>query len=123
MESTATCDGITAYLVERDTRMHYLLIYDLADDYMTRRAAFRDAHLSLAWAASDRGELVLGGALANPPDKAVLLFAGDSPVVAERFAQSDPYVSNGLVKSWSVREWTTVAGGAAANPVRPAPGA
>jgi uncharacterized protein YciI len=100
--------------------MHYLLTYDLADDYMTRRAAFRDAHLALAWAASDHGELVLGGALANPADKAVLLFVGDSPAVAERFAHSDPYVSNGLVKHWSVREWTTVAGAAAATPVRPA---
>jgi uncharacterized protein YciI len=101
--------------------MHYLLIYDLADDYMTRRAAFREAHLSLAWAASDRGELVLGGAFANPADRAVLLFVGDSPAVAERFAQSDPYVSNGLVKHWSVREWTTVVGQAAATPVRLAP--
>lgn len=99
--------------------MHYLLTYELADDYITRRAAFREAHLSLAWAASDRGELVLGGALANPPDKALLLFVGDSPAVAERFANADPYVSNGLVKRWYVREWTTVAGATAATPVRP----
>lgn len=99
--------------------MHYLLLYDYAEDYLIRRAAFRDQHLALAWQACDRGELILGGALANPADGAVLLFQGNSPAVAERFAQSDPYVANGLVKHWRVREWTTVVGRDAATPIRP----
>lgn len=98
--------------------MHYLLFYELVDDYLARRAEFRTIHLGLAWAASERGELILGGALANPADGAVLLFKADSPEIAERFAKSDPYVMNGLVKRWYVREWTTVAGDGAANPVR-----
>jgi hypothetical protein len=100
--------------------MHYLLYYEVADDYLARRAQFRTEHLQKAWAASDSGELVLGGALANPIDGAVLLFKGDSPEVAEKFARADPYVLNGIVKRWYVREWTTVAGEAAASPVRPA---
>jgi len=99
--------------------LHYLLFYETAEDYVSRRAAFRQAHLELAWQAAERGELVLGGALANPVDGAVLLFKGDSPEVAERFALADPYVANGLVKRWYVREWTTVAGRDAATPVRP----
>lgn len=86
---------------------------------MSRRTAFRQVHLDLAWKASDRGELILGGALADPADGAVLLFQGDSPEVAERFALADPYVTNGLVKRWHVRAWTTVAGRDAATPVRP----
>ncbi len=98
---------------------HYLLFYEVADDYMERRAAFRGAHLAAAWAAAERGELVLGGALANPADGAVLLFKGDSPEVAEKFAKADPYVLNGVVKSWRVREWTTVVGEGCAMPVRP----
>ena len=99
--------------------MHYLLFYELMDDYLARRAALRSAHLEKAWAASARGELVLAGALADPVDRAVLLFRGDSPAVAEDFARADPYVTNGLVRSWSVRPWTTVAGEAATTPVRP----
>lgn len=99
--------------------MHYLLFYEVAEDYVTRRAPFRNAHLALAWKASDAGELLLAGALANPADGAVLLFQGDSPSVAERFAQSDPYVANGIVKRWYVREWTTVVGKEPATPVRP----
>jgi uncharacterized protein YciI len=90
--------------------MHYLLIYDVVDDYVDRRAPLRAAHIGHARAAVARGELVLGGALANPPDQAVLLFRGDSPGAAEAFARADPYVVNGLVKQWRVREWTTVVG-------------
>ena len=92
--------------------MHYLLFYEIGEDYVTRRAKFREAHLDKAWKASDRGELVLGGA--------VLLFNADSPDVVENFARSDPYVISGAVKRWYVREWTTVAGRDAAKPIRPA---
>ena len=90
--------------------MHYLLIYDVVDDYVQRRAPLRAAHLGHAREAVARGELVLGGALADPPDGAVLLFRGDSSAAAEAFARTDPYVLNGLVTRWRVREWTTVVG-------------
>lgn len=99
--------------------MHVLLFYDLAPDYLERRPLFRDEHLSRAWEAHERGELVLAGALAEPADGAILLFEGDSPAVAERFAEADPYVRNGLVLRWKVRPWTTVVGATAASPVRP----
>lgn len=90
--------------------MHYLLFYDASDDYEERRKPFRAAHLQHAREAAARGGLVLGGALAHPVDGAVLLFQGDSPAAAETFAKTDPYVLNGLVRSWRVREWTTVVG-------------
>ncbi|MGO4477181.1 YciI-like protein [Massilia sp. 2TAF26] len=99
--------------------MHYLLMYELAPDYLARRGEFRNEHLKLAWEAEKRGELVIAGALADPADTAVLLFSGDSPEVAERFAKTDPYVVQGLVTSWRVRPWTTVVGKDASNPVRP----
>ena len=98
---------------------HYLLIYELADDYLERRPEFRGLHLQHAWAAQERGELVLAGALADPADQAVLFFQGETPEPAETFAQNDPYVKNGLITSWRVRAWTTVVGDNAASPVRP----
>jgi uncharacterized protein YciI len=104
---------------EPDSQMHYLLFYELSDDYLARRGEFRGAHLEMAWKASEQGELVLAGALTNPVDGAVLLFKGDSPEVAEKFARADPYVANGIVTRWYVREWTTVAGNDAAMPARP----
>ena len=99
--------------------MHFLLFYDVTPDYLERRPLFRSEHLALARAACERGELVLGGALAKPSDGAVLFFQGDSAAVAERFAREDPYVLNGLVADWRVREWTTVVGEQAAVPLGP----
>jgi uncharacterized protein YciI len=90
--------------------MHQLLLYDVVSDYVDRRTVYRAEHLALAQAAHARGELVLGGALADPVDGAVLLFHGDSPAAAEAFARADPYVRNGLVTRWRVRAWNTVVG-------------
>jgi len=96
--------------------MHYLLFYETTEDYAERRKEFRSQHLALAWKSHVEGKLVLGGALANPIDQAILLFKGDSAAVTEDFAHADPYVTNGLVKRWWVREWTTVVGKDSSNP-------
>jgi len=90
--------------------LHVILLYDLVDDYLARRAALRQEHLDLARQSLARNELVLAGALADPVDQAVLIFRGESTETAEKFARADPYVKNGLVKSWRVRKWTTVIG-------------
>lgn len=91
--------------------MHWLLLYELVDDYLERRTALRPEHLGLAEAAHERGELLMAGALADPPDHAVLVFTGDDATRAEAFAGADPYVREGLVRSWEVRPWTVVIGG------------
>jgi uncharacterized protein YciI len=90
--------------------MHYLLMYELGPGYVERREAFRQEHLALAREAHLRGELVLGGTLADPVDRAVYLFQGESAAPASRFAASDPYVLHGLVRHWQVRPWVTVVG-------------
>ena len=96
---------------------HFLLFYDFVPDYLERRVPLRPQHFEFARAAQARGELILGGALTDPIDSAVLLFLGESRGVAERFAEEDPYVRNGLVRTWRVREWTTVVGAGALTPV------
>jgi uncharacterized protein YciI len=90
--------------------MYYLLFYDVVSDYVTRRAEFRAAHLALAEAARERGELVLAGALDEPVDGAVLVFDVDDESTVEAFVRNDPYVQNGLVTEWRVRKWSVVAG-------------
>lgn len=92
------------------TDKHFILFYQGADDYAARRSAHRAAHLDHAREAHARGELVLAGAYADPVDGAALVFKGSSPEIAERFAETDPYVVNGVVRRWHVREWTTVVG-------------
>ena len=95
---------------------HFLLRYDLAPDYLARRGEYREAHLGMAWAAADRGELLLGGAVGEPVDSALLLFTDAQ--AARAFAEADPYVTSGIVTAWHVLPWTTVVGEQAATPVR-----
>jgi uncharacterized protein len=102
--------------------VHFLLFYEVVPDYVARRQEFREEHLSLARSAVESGDLVLGGALEEPVDGAVLLFRGDSADAAERFAEADPYVRNGLVTRWTVRKWITVAGPLAESPISCAQG-
>jgi uncharacterized protein YciI len=92
---------------------HFLLFYDYVTDYLERRAPLRPAHLELCRASVARDELQLGGAAPGEPPLGVLLFKGESAQVAEDFARGDPYVREGVVASWRVREWTTVVGAGA----------
>lgn len=77
---------------------------------------------SITWPEAVDEALGVGwlGRLRKSVDGAVLLFEGDSPAVAEQLVAADPYVRNGLVTSWRIRPWATVAGDAATSPVRPA---
>jgi uncharacterized protein len=89
--------------------MYFVLEYDVIDGFIERRAPHRAAHLDHARQATERGELRLAGALADD-GRALLLFQGPDRSVAERFAQSDPYVRAGLVRAHRVHEWTVVIG-------------
>lgn len=91
--------------------MYYLLLYDVVEDFISRRAPYRQEHLALAGQAHRRGELVMAGAFAEPADGAALVFSADDPATAARFAEQDPYVRNGLVERWRVRAWNVVIGG------------
>jgi len=90
---------------------YYALFYrEVVPDFIARRAAFREDHLGLAKAAHARGELVLAGALADPPDGALLIFRVAEPKTIEEFVEKDPYVTGGLVKRWEIRAWNVVIG-------------
>jgi len=88
--------------------MHFLLMYEVVDEYVTKRTPYRAEHLALAQAATAQGDLLLGGALVEPVDGAILLFRTQQ--AAEAFAANDPYIHHGLITKWSVRQWNTVAG-------------
>jgi uncharacterized protein YciI len=90
--------------------MYYILFYKTIDNYTEKRTNYREAHLAYAHKFFEKGELVMAGALANPDDSAILIFKADGPDVAEQFAQNDPYVKNGLILDWRVREWNVVIG-------------
>lgn len=90
--------------------MYYILFYKTVDNYAEKRKPYRQEHLAYANAAHQRGDLVMAGALAEPTDKAVLVFKVEQASIAEEFAKNDPYVKNGLITEWKVRPWTVVIG-------------
>jgi uncharacterized protein YciI len=88
---------------------YFALLYEVVDDFIDRRTAYRNEHLRIVDETHQRGELVLAGALSEPVG-ALLVFRADDRSVAEEFARNDPYVVNGLVTSWQVRPWAVVTG-------------
>lgn len=89
---------------------YYMLIYSLQDNYLQDRGQYRAEHLGLATNAAKNGKLILGGAMDDPADEAILIFRGDDESIARQFAENDPYVKNGLIKDWKVRKWNAVVG-------------
>ncbi len=87
---------------------YFALFYEVVDDFPAKRTPFRAEHLRLVQEAHERGELLLGGALAEPVDRALLVFRAADRSVPEAFARRDPYVVHGLVTRWSVRPWMQV---------------
>ncbi|MGB9698866.1 MAG: YciI-like protein [Thermodesulfobacteriota bacterium] len=88
----------------------FVLFYYVVEDYIAKRAAYREEHLRLSAKAHERGELLLGGALDDPPDRALLVFRATDKSIIEDFIKKDPYVINGLVKHWEIRPWNVVVG-------------
>jgi uncharacterized protein YciI len=91
------------------TRHYYLLIYEVPENYAEARAAYRMEHLELARRFEATG-LLLGGAVGDPIEQAVLLFRSPGPEVAQEFASLDPYVRHGVVRAWKVVRWNVAAG-------------
>ena len=90
--------------------MHFLLCYEYAEHAAEKRSAFREAHLALVQEYVDRRELLLGGGVAEPVAGAVILFDAENRDHVAGFALKDPYVTNGIVSVWRIREWRVVAG-------------
>mmetsp|Transcript_3466 Transcript_3466/g.9426 ORF Transcript_3466/g.9426 Transcript_3466/m.9426 type:complete len:138 (-) Transcript_3466:168-581(-) len=67
----------------------------------------REAHAAHAQEAAQTGDLLLGGVFESM-DSGLLIFSSED--AADRFAERDPYVTEGLVTEVSVREWPVVAG-------------
>ena len=84
------------------------LRYTYPENVLEIRGPHRAAHIAAAEQSVLAGNLIAGGAFANPVDGALLLFKNREDAV--RFAEKDPYVLNGVATSWDVREWTVVVG-------------
>jgi uncharacterized protein len=84
------------------------LFYDYVPDILERRAPHREAHLAHANAAAERGELVIAGALGDPPQGAMFAFDVEDGAAIEEFVGTDPYVVADLVTAHRVEPWNVV---------------
>jgi uncharacterized protein len=82
----------------------YVLFYESADDVMTKAPAVYPAHLARLQDFKARGELLMVGTFADPQaDGSMAIFR--SWQGAEEFAAEDPFVLQGVVRFWKVKEW------------------
>jgi uncharacterized protein YciI len=83
---------------------YYALIYYYVEDYLTRRTQFREEHLKRANDLHNLGQLILAGVFSDPPYQALLIFKVQDKSVIEDFIKNDPYVKNGIVTKWEIKE-------------------
>ena len=89
---------------------HFVLTYETVPDMIDRRQPYRAEHIEMLKKCEAEGKMELAGAFVGDPAGSMLIFKGETDEVARQFAEADPYVTNGLVLKWRIREWTTVVG-------------
>jgi uncharacterized protein len=91
--------------------MYYILFYKTVENYIEKRVPYREEHLAMVNQEYENGTLLMAGPFAEPVDGAVLIFRTESYKPVEEFALNDPYVKNGLITEWNIRQWNVVVGG------------
>ncbi len=82
----------------------YVLFYQSADDLGSKAPAHFPAHLVRVKEFNGRGTLLMVGTFGNPQEEGAMgIFT--TREAAEEFAKGDPFVVNGVVRTWKVLEW------------------
>ncbi len=91
-------------------RMKYVLLYEATGDFMTKVPAHIDAHRALWRQFRAAGTLLLIGPFTDAPAGGAMgVFS--TRAAAEAFVAADPFVTQGIVARYSIREWNEVLGG------------
>ena len=84
--------------------MKYVLFYEPADDVLTKAPAHFAEHVARAGEFHAKGSLLMFGAFGDPQrEGSMAIFT--TRQAAEEFAKGDPFVLNGVVRDWHVRDW------------------
>jgi uncharacterized protein YciI len=82
----------------------FVVFYESADDVRSKAPAHFAAHRARWKEFADRGELLMIGTFANAQEQgSMAIFA--TREAAEAFVKSDPFVLNGVVRRYEIREW------------------
>ncbi|MGA9944665.1 MAG: YciI family protein [Candidatus Cybelea sp.] len=97
-----TVERVKAFL-NLNIAMKYVLYYQSSPDVATLAPLHGAAHRASWKEYLSNGTLLMIGPFANPREGAMAIFT--TREAAEEFAKGDPFVLNGVVTSWVVREW------------------
>eukprot|EP00877_Chromochloris_zofingiensis_P006344 jgi/Chrzof1/1963/Cz10g28040.t1 len=89
---------------------YHILTYQYVPDIVEKRGPYREAHIAAAKSKLDAGILVMAGAAGDPVDSGMFIFKDVTKEQVEEYVQSDDYVKNGLVSSWSIKPYHVVVG-------------
>ena len=85
----------------------YVLFYESGDDVASKAPLHFPAHKERLDAFHARGTLLMVGPFGNPQDEGSMAVFSTREA-AEEFATGDPFVLNGVVGNWFVREWNEI---------------
>jgi uncharacterized protein YciI len=85
----------------------YVLFYESADDIASKAPAYFPAHKARLDEFHSRGTLLMVGTFGNPQDEGSMAVFNTRDA-AEDFVRGDPFVLNGVVRDWHIREWDEV---------------
>ncbi len=83
--------------------MKYVLFYVSAPDVLEKAPIHVPAHKARLDEFHARGTLLMVGTLGGPTEGAMAAFT--TREAAEEFVKDDPFVLNGVVSSWQIKEW------------------
>jgi uncharacterized protein len=87
--------------------MKYVVLYHSADDVLQRAPEHFPAHKRRLDDFHRRGELLMVGTFGDPQrEGSMSVFRTREG--AESFVAEDPFVLNGVVKSYEIREWNEI---------------
>jgi uncharacterized protein len=87
----------------------YVMLYTSAPDVASKAPAHFPAHLERLNAFHERGDLLLVGTFGDPQEQGSMAIFSTRDA-AEEFVAGDPFVVNGVVASWEVRQWNELYG-------------
>jgi uncharacterized protein len=96
-----TCDHTVTYTV---SMKKYVVLYESADDVMSKAPAHFAEHSARGDAFHANGTLLMYGPFSNPQEEGSMAVFSTREA-AQEFVNGDPFVLNGVVRRWQIREW------------------
>ncbi|MCW2950958.1 MAG: YCII-like protein [Conexibacter sp.] len=87
--------------------MKFVVLYESADDVLSKAPLHFGAHSARIREFHARGEILMVGTFGDPQQEGSMAVF-PTRAAAESFVEGDPFVRNGVVRSWQLREWNEI---------------